>query len=114
MCHGVPLLCHVSRSGQLQILDFVHRARSNFRAGWLPGRSLMSVASVVDHSFRSVNGRLVRKTYKSVLVWKPLYLYVRRNQENLLDGSLPSLEERRPKRRPEYVKGFEFQRSDVL
>ena len=36
MGHGVPLLCHVSRSDQLQILDFLHRARSNFRAGWLP------------------------------------------------------------------------------
>jgi hypothetical protein len=36
MCHGVPLLCHVSPSDQLQILDFLHRARSNFRAGWLP------------------------------------------------------------------------------
>lgn len=34
--HGVPLLCHVSPSDQLQILDFLHRARSNFRAGWLP------------------------------------------------------------------------------
>ena len=32
---GVPLLCHVSHSDQLQILDFSNRARNNFRAGWL-------------------------------------------------------------------------------
>ena len=32
----VPLLCHVLRSDQLQILDFLHGAQSNFRAGWLP------------------------------------------------------------------------------
>jgi hypothetical protein len=56
-CDDVPLLCHVSHSGQLRILNFLHRARSNFRAGWLPANPLMSVAILVDDSFRSVNGR---------------------------------------------------------
>jgi hypothetical protein len=32
----VPLLCHVSRSNQLQVLDFLHHTWSNFRADWLP------------------------------------------------------------------------------
>jgi len=32
----VPFLCHLSSSDQLQMLDFLDRARSNFRAGWLP------------------------------------------------------------------------------
>jgi hypothetical protein len=36
ICHSVPLLCRLSRSDQLQILDFSRRARSTFRAGWLP------------------------------------------------------------------------------
>ena len=36
MSQGVPLLCLVGRSDPFQILDFLHRARSSFRAGWLP------------------------------------------------------------------------------
>jgi hypothetical protein len=35
MCHGVTLLCHVLRSDQLQVLDFLHRERvTSVRAGW--------------------------------------------------------------------------------
>jgi hypothetical protein len=34
--HGVPLPCRALHSDQLQVLDFLNRDMSDFRAGWLP------------------------------------------------------------------------------
>ena len=36
MRQGVPLLCRSLHSDQLQVLDFLSRDVSDFRAGWLP------------------------------------------------------------------------------
>jgi hypothetical protein len=33
---GVPLQCRALHSDQWQVLDFLDRAMSDFRAGWLP------------------------------------------------------------------------------
>ena len=33
---GVPFLCRVSRSDQVQAQEFARGLRSYFRAGWLP------------------------------------------------------------------------------
>jgi len=36
MRQAVPLLCRSLHSDQLQVLDFLSRDMSDFRAGWLP------------------------------------------------------------------------------
>jgi hypothetical protein len=57
--HGVSLLCHVSRSGELQVLDFLVACSECLPCGMVNGKSLMLLAIVVENPFRSPNGRSV-------------------------------------------------------